>query len=190
MGERMTAAVQDSQTWTPIKIATSYQRAKRVLDLLVAVLALAPIGLILMLLVALLVWLDSPGPILLRQRRVGMHGQEFDMLKFRSMYHNADDTPHRQASERWMAGRTVDNAGASGAVFKLAGDPRITRVGRFIRRTSLDELPQFFNVLRGQMSVVGPRPPMPYEVESYKQEWWLRLSAKPGLTGTWQVYAR
>lgn len=181
-------AVQVPQAWTPIAIDTSYLRVKRIFDILVALLLLAPVGLLLMLVVALLVRLDSPGPVLFRQRRVGMHGAEFSMLKFRSMYVNNEDAVHRAAVERWMTGQALQ--GEQGASFKDSNDPRVTRVGRFIRRMSLDELPQLFNVLRGEMSLVGPRPPVPYEVERYKREWWLRLSAKPGLTGIWQVYGR
>jgi lipopolysaccharide/colanic/teichoic acid biosynthesis glycosyltransferase len=170
------------------KKGTRYALYKRGLDLaltLVLLLAAAPI----MLVVAVLVKLDSPGPIIYRQRRVGMHGVEFSMYKFRSMHVNNDDHIHRQAIKRYMEGAAL-NEGAEACQYKLVNDPRVTRVGRFIRRTSLDELPQLWNVLIGQMSLVGPRPPLPYEVEHYTPRALERLSGKPGLTGPWQVYAR
>ena len=110
------------------------------------------------------------------------------MLKFRSMYENCDDTLHRLAIQKYMEGQKLaENATTS---YKQVDDPRITRVGRFIRKMSIDELPQFFNVLQGDMTLVGPRPPLPYEVEKYGPYDWLRLSGKPGLTGPWQVYGR
>jgi lipopolysaccharide/colanic/teichoic acid biosynthesis glycosyltransferase len=120
---------------------------------------------------------------------MGQHGKEFELLKFRSMYHNSDEQVHRAAITKYMQGERLSD-GSEDTCFKQTIDPRITRVGRFIRRTSLDELPQFLNVLLGQMTLVGPRPPMSYEVEMYSPRDWLRLSGKPGLTGTWQVYGR
>jgi len=127
-----------------------------------------------------------------RQKRVGLRGAEFNMYKFRSMYVNSDDSVHRDAIVKYMNGQEM-NVGTTAALkfqFKLSDDPRITRVGRFIRKTSIDELPQFFNVLRGEMTLVGPRPPLPYEVALYTPRDQLRLSGKPGLTGIWQVYGR
>jgi lipopolysaccharide/colanic/teichoic acid biosynthesis glycosyltransferase len=147
--------------------------------------AVAPI----MLVVALCIVFDSPGPILFRQRRVGMYGFEFSMLKFRSMYANNDDRVHREAIKRYMKGDTLNDSDGPNK-FKLANDSRVTRVGRFIRKTSLDELPQLWNVLIGEMSLVGPRPPVPYEVEHYSLRALRRLEGMPGLTGPWQVYAR
>jgi exopolysaccharide biosynthesis polyprenyl glycosylphosphotransferase len=133
-----------------------------------------------LLVIALMVRLDSPGPILYRQQRVGKDGRLFHMLKFRSMYRDAD----QRRAELSAANE------ATGPLFKIRNDPRVTRVGRFLRRTSLDELPQLLNVLRGEMSLVGPRPPLPSEVESY-EEWQLgRLRAVPGMTGLWQVSGR
>ena len=130
--------------------------------------------------VAVAIKLDSPGPILFRQVRVGKNGRHFVLHKFRSMRVGAE-----QEQEK-LAGLNE----ATGPLFKIRDDPRLTRVGKFIRRTSLDELPQLYNVLRGEMSLVGPRPPLPKEVEQY-QEWHKkRLEIAPGLTGLWQVSGR
>ena len=130
------------------------------------------------LLIALVIWLDDPhASPLFFQERVGLRGSSFRMIKFRSMYADAEE---RRAD---LAVRNEKD----GPVFKIADDPRITRVGRFIRRTSLDELPQFWNVLKGDMSVVGPRPPLPTEVEHYSQRDRLRLCVKPGITCYWQI---
>src|SRR5258708_14724229 len=170
------------------KNRTRYALCKRGLDIaltLVLLLATAPI----MLLVAVLIKLDSPGPVIYRQRRVGMHAVEFSMYKFRSMRVYSDDHIHRQAIKRYMEGAAL-NEGEDEYRYKLVNDPRVTRVGRFIRKTSLDALPQFWNVLIGQMSLVGPRPPLPYEAENYTLRALERLAGKPGLTGPWQVYAR
>src|SRR6266851_10248550 len=112
------------------------------------------------------------------------------MLKFRSMYINCDDAAHREAVKHYMNGATLNGDADAENSYKLVDDPRVTRVGRIIRKTSIDELPQFINVLRGEMTLVGPRPPLPYEVEAYRPRTRLRLSGKPGLTGTWQVYGR
>jgi lipopolysaccharide/colanic/teichoic acid biosynthesis glycosyltransferase len=155
--------------------------AKRMLDSVGAVallMALAP----LLALLALLVRLDSAGPSLFRQERVGLGGRTFTMLKFRSMYVDADERVH--------AIYTTDCICAGLPLLKLQADPRITRVGRFLRVTSLDELPQLWNVLRGDMSLVGPRPALPYEVELYDEVLRQRLQAKPGLTGLAQIHSR
>jgi lipopolysaccharide/colanic/teichoic acid biosynthesis glycosyltransferase len=112
------------------------------------------------------------------------------MFKFRSMYINNDDARHREAIKQYMNGEKLNDARDGCNPYKLESDPRITRVGRFIRKTSIDELPQVFNVLQGEMSLVGPRPPLPYEVEMYSPYDWLRLAGKPGLTGIWQVHGR
>jgi lipopolysaccharide/colanic/teichoic acid biosynthesis glycosyltransferase len=127
--------------------------------------------------IAVAVKVESPGPVLFRQRRVGRWVKTFDMLKFRSM---------RQDAEQLLQDLMKENE-AQGPMFKIRRDPRVTRVGRVIRRLSLDELPQLFNVLNGTMSLVGPRPPLPNEVEQYKPEHFRRLEAVPGLTGLWQV---
>ncbi|MDT7778296.1 MAG: hypothetical protein QOC99_808 [Acidobacteriota bacterium] len=163
---------------------------KRAFDLSVALLALvllAPLWIV----VALLIKLDSKGPVLYRQERVGMDGRIFLFLKFRTMLTGADDSEHREYQRRYIEGRPDTNLGDSRRpVYKLHDDPRVTRTGRWLRRTSLDELPQLLNVLRGDMSVVGPRPPIPYEVEAYALWHRKRLDMKPGMTGLWQVSGR
>ena len=131
--------------------------------------------------IALAVRIDSAGPIVFRQSRVGLNGQEFTMFKFRSM--------HADAEARLADIAHLDEHG-TGQLFKVKNDPRITRVGAFIRRYSLDELPQLFNVVFGEMSLVGPRPPLPREVSAYSEVAMPRLKVKPGLTGLWQVSGR
>lgn len=179
----------------PITFKPGYVRAKRMFDLVFTLLILFPLCIIVVIL-AVCIRLDSRGPVFFRQKRVGHNGRVFEMLKFRSMYVNSDDTLHREAIARYMNDQKVQEASDAGdtsdaaLTYKQANDPRITRVGRFIRKTSIDELPQFFNVLCGNMTLVGPRPPLPYEVERYSDHDMLRLSGKPGLTGTWQVYGR
>jgi exopolysaccharide biosynthesis polyprenyl glycosylphosphotransferase len=148
----------------------------RVLAVVVAALALPFLAM-----VALAVRLDSPGPVLFRQIRVGARGEEFEMFKFRTMCVDAE-ARLADLSDSYDAGNTV--------LFKMRRDPRVTRVGRILRRYSLDELPQLFNVLRGQMSLVGPRPPLPREVEGYEADAVRRLRVQPGLTGLWQVSGR
>ena len=163
---------------------------KRTFDLILTILALtilAPVWLV----IALLIKLDSRGPVFYKQERVGMDGRVFLFYKFRSMRVGSDDAVHREFQRQYISGRPETNLGdEERPVYKLHGDVRITRVGRILRRTSLDELPQLFNVLRGDMSVVGPRPPIPYEVESYELWHRKRLDLKPGLTGLWQVSGR
>ena len=143
-------------------------------------------------LIALVVKATSKGPVLFRQQRVGHYGKQFTFLKFRSMYVDNDHSVHKQFVTQ-MITRELDGARSekNQGVYKLTSDKRITRVGRFLRRTSLDELPQFINVLRGDMSLVGPRPPIPYELAAY-QTWHRRrlLEVKPGITGLWQVTGR
>jgi lipopolysaccharide/colanic/teichoic acid biosynthesis glycosyltransferase len=155
--------------------------ACRTLDLVatvVLVLVLAP----LLLLIALIIKLDSPGPVLFRQQRVGRARRNFLVAKFRTMQHGADHDVHRD----YMLALIESGTPAP----KLAGDARVTRFGAFLRRTSLDELPQLWNVLRGEMSLVGPRPPIPYEVDHYPPHWFERFLVKPGVTGLWQVSGR
>ncbi|SEB83341.1 Undecaprenyl-phosphate galactose phosphotransferase, WbaP/exopolysaccharide biosynthesis polyprenyl glycosylphosphotransferase [Paramicrobacterium humi] len=152
---------------------------KRSFDILMsaaALLVLAPI----MLIIAIFVRLDSEGPALFRQERVGKDGQTFTMLKFRSMVHNADDD----------IDRLLEQNDCSGVLFKMRSDPRVTRVGHFLRAHSLDELPQFLNVLRGDMSVVGPRPSLQREVQNYERHVRRRMNIRPGITGLWQVNGR
>jgi exopolysaccharide biosynthesis polyprenyl glycosylphosphotransferase len=153
---------------------------KLILDRSMAFLALVALSPFLIA-IAIVVRSSSPGPILFRQERVGKDGVTFEMLKFRSM---ASDAESRVAE---LAER---NESSGGVLFKIRDDPRVTRVGRFLRRHSLDELPQFINVLRGDMSVVGPRPPLPSEVEQYESHVMRRFLVRPGLTGPWQVSGR
>ena len=143
------------------------------------------------LLIALLIKFDSKGPVLYQQERVGMDGRIFLVYKFRTMRTDGDSEIHREYQRKFIAGAADANLGdSSRPAYKLRDDPRITRVGRVLRRFSLDEVPQLFNVLRGDMSIVGPRPPIPYEVEAYELRHRKRLDMKPGLTGLWQVSGR
>lgn len=163
-------------------------RTKRLVDILGSL-----VGLILFLpaliVIGVLVKLTSEGPMLFFQRRVGQHGKEFQFMKFRTMYVNNDPAIHREYVSKFIDGK--GDTQASQGMFKLTNDPRVTPMGRILRKTSLDELPQFLNVLLGSMSLVGPRPPLPYEYERYKP-WHKRrvLELKPGITGLWQVSGR
>jgi exopolysaccharide biosynthesis polyprenyl glycosylphosphotransferase len=157
-----------------------HQKAvKRLFDIISSATALALLS-PLLLTVAVLIKLTSSGPIFFKQKRVGLHGKTFDMLKFRSMVVNAEELKAKLEALNEQ----------TGPVFKMKNDPRITRIGRFIRKYSIDELPQLLNVLRGEMSVVGPRPPVPKEVEKYAAWQRRRLSVRPGLTCIWQVSGR
>jgi lipopolysaccharide/colanic/teichoic acid biosynthesis glycosyltransferase len=162
--------------------------ARRTLDVTIASVALVLTGPI-MLAAALAIRLDSPGPALFRQRRVGRGMGEFTVLKFRSMGAAADSSPHRQYVTGLIGGK-AEQQPDGGGLYKLAVDDRVTRVGRILRKTSLDELPQLFNVLRGEMSLVGPRPVIPYEVEQYPRWYRARFAVRPGMTGLWQVSGR
>jgi lipopolysaccharide/colanic/teichoic acid biosynthesis glycosyltransferase len=144
----------------------------------------------LLLAIAAAIRLTSKGPILFRQERIGQFCKKFTFLKFRSMYLNNDPSIHREYVERLISGNSK-NLGMAGNVFKITNDPRVTPIGRFLRRTSLDELPQLFNVLRGDMTLVGPRPCIAYEFNKY-QVWHRQrlLAVKPGITGLWQVTGR
>ncbi|MDR3709368.1 MAG: sugar transferase [Capsulimonadaceae bacterium] len=159
--------------------APGFHVVRRVCDVLGASAALLAMLLPCMM-IALLIKLESPGPVLFRQKRVGQDGEEFWFYKFRSMVVDAE--ARRKALIRMNE--------ASGPVFKIRNDPRITRVGRFIRKFSLDEVPQLVNVLKGDMSLVGPRPALPSEVEQYSDRQRARLLVKPGITGLWQVSGR
>lgn len=152
-------------------------RAKRALDIVGALVGLA-LTAVLMVPIAIALKLDSPGPIFFRQTRVGLSGRRFTIWKFRSMVANAEQLKAKVANQ------------ARGHFFKNDNDPRITRVGALLRKTSLDEFPQFWNVLVGDMSLVGTRPPTVDEVEHYEPHHWRRLDVKPGLTGEWQVCGR
>jgi exopolysaccharide biosynthesis polyprenyl glycosylphosphotransferase len=163
---------------------------KRAMDILGSLLALilwAP----LFLAIAVAIRMSSKGPILFRQKRVGRDGREFTFYKFRSMRVNNDTGQHREYVTKLIAGVAEKVSAEGKGVYKLANDTRITPIGKILRKTSLDELPQFLNVLMGDMSLVGPRPPIPYEVAAYKA-WHRRrvLQVKPGITGPWQVMGR
>jgi len=160
-------------------LTASQRVVKRAFDVVVS-LILIIVLMPLMALIALLIKLESPGPILFRQERIGEHGQRFQMLKFRSMYIDAD--------QRWREVAQRDERGR--LIHKAKDDPRVTRIGRKLRRTSLDELPQLFNVLRGEMSLVGPRPELPYIAAEYEPWQWQRFRVPPGMTGWWQVNGR
>lgn len=163
------------------------KRAVDVVTSLVLLLGLAP----LLFLIATFVRLTSPGPALFRQPRLGEMGKPFRVLKFRTMYIDAAENPHYEFVTQFIRESGRARTPAKDQRFKLTNDPRVTPLGRLLRKTSLDELPQIWNVLRGEMSLVGPRPPIPYEVEQYAP-WQVRriLEAKPGITGLWQVMGR
>jgi len=165
---------------------------KRMIDVVGSLTLLAILSPILII-IAVVIKLTSRGPVLFRQKRIGEYGTPFTFFKFRSMYINNDSSEHKEYVCQLIAGQAEKRSanGNGTGVFKLTNDPRITPLGRILRRASLDELPQLVNVLRGEMSLVGPRPPVPYEVEAYAT-WHRRrlLEAKPGITGLWQVYGR
>ncbi|NEQ43125.1 MAG: sugar transferase [Leptolyngbya sp. SIOISBB] len=150
---------------------------KRSLDILGSCVGLFVLA-IMLVPIAIAIKIESPGPVFYSQLRHGLHGQQFRIWKFRSMVQNADEL------------KTLVKNEVQGQIFKNENDPRITRVGQFLRRTSLDEFPQFWNVLRGDMSLVGTRPPTPDEVAKYEEHHWERLNVKPGITGQWQVSGR
>ena len=165
---------------------------KRVADFIISLsllIFLSPV----LLIIALLIKLTSSGPVLFSQTRIGYKGKHFKFLKFRSMYQNSNDDVHKDYVEKLIQGKDeeINNGSESNPQFKIKNDPRITWLGKFIRKTSIDELPQLWNVLMGDMSLVGPRPPIPYEVKVY-QHWHYRriLEVKPGVTGLWQVSGR
>src|ERR1043165_9303819 len=163
---------------------------KRTFDLLVPALMLLLLFPLLLLL-ALLIKLDSRGPVFYTQEPAGMDGRLFLLYKFRTMKAGADSELHREYQKAFIAGRAEAHVGNdSKPTYKILADPRITRIGKLLRRTSLDEVPQLLNVLLGDMSLVGPRPPIPYEVEAYELWHRKRLDMKPGLTGLWQVWGR
>lgn len=167
--------------------AERYMPFKRFIDLLIAIVMLIVFSPI-MAAIAVGIRLFSPGPILYRQKRIGKNGKQFDMLKFRSMrLENAPDL-HREYVQRLIRENCSPEV-LGGETLKLTSDPRITGLGKVLRKYNLDELPQIFNVLRGEMSIVGPRPPLPYEVEVYQDWHRKRLEVWPGITGLWQVTA-
>jgi len=171
------------------KCAEGGYALKRILDIagsLCGILLLAPV----MIITAIAIAMTSPGPVIFKQIRVGKQGRPFVFYKFRSMYANADDRIHREFVTKLIEGHLdeVNQGDADNPHYKIKSDPRVTRVGAFIRDKCIDEIPQLVNVLKGDMSLVGPRPPLPYEVENY-ESWHLRriLEIRPGITGLWQV---
>lgn len=175
-----TSVLTDSYNTQNAKIAVHASvtsKTKRLIDVLGAVVGLS-ITAVVAIPVAIVTALDNPGPILYSQTRCGFNGRTFRIWKFRSMVTGAEQLKHLVKNE------------ASGHIFKNENDPRITRIGKFLRRTSLDELPQFWNVLLGDMSLVGTRPPTPDEVRQYENHHWQRLQVKPGITGEWQANGR
>ena len=171
------------------KLSLLLKRGMDALGAAVALILLAPVFLVL----AILVKLSSQGPVFFRQQRVGQYGVSFEFLKFRSMYVSTDAGIHQEYVKKFIAGKTTP-AGTNQdrkVTYKITNDPRVTWIGKFMRRTSLDEIPQFWNVLEGKMSLVGPRPPIPYEIANY--DIWHRrrvLESRPGITGLWQVRGR
>jgi lipopolysaccharide/colanic/teichoic acid biosynthesis glycosyltransferase len=171
----------------PDRESNACPKSKRLLDLIVAIpllIAAAPV----MLIAATLVRLTSRGPALFRQTRIGRNGRPFTLLKLRTMRLDSGDSAQRELNIRELRGEAVCDA--QDGIFRLNNDPRITKIGHFLRRFSIDELPQLINVLRGQMSLVGPRPSLPWEVELYTPEQRRRHECLPGLTGLWQVSGR
>lgn len=169
----------DANRIMQVKESRPYLIAKRITDVVVASLLLI-LFLPIIPIVAILIKLDSPGPILFKQKRVGKNGKIFEFYKFRSMVMGADK----------IIGTLRPLSGVDGPIFKLKDDPRVTRVGRFLRRSSLDELPQLLNVLKGDMSIVGPRPNLPSEVSHYLPWQMKRLEVTPGITCLWQIAGR
>jgi len=156
-----------------------YLKLKDLSDIILSTLALV-LASPFIILIALMIKMEDGGPVFFKQERIGLNGRRFTFYKFRSMVVNAEN----------LINELHDKNEADGPVFKIENDPRITKIGRFLRKTSLDELPQFYNVIKGEMSVVGPRPPLLREVKQYERSQLRRLSMKPGITGSWQVWGR
>jgi lipopolysaccharide/colanic/teichoic acid biosynthesis glycosyltransferase len=161
---------------------------KRVFDLVITLVVLALLWPV-MLLIAALIKLDSPGPALFVQQRIGKWGRPFRIYKFRTMAHNLDDAAHRKFMQAFVRG-DIGKRNDGKVIYKPFSESQVTRVGRLLRKTSLDELPQLLNILKGEMSLVGPRPNVPYEVEAYKEWHKERLGVLPGITGLAQVRGR
>lgn len=178
---------QDSPHWLP-EPNRLYRIVKREIDILGSLVAMV-LFLPLFVAIAVAIKLTSRGPVFRRQIRLGYHARPFVLLNFRTMHTGTDPRIHQAYVRLLVTGASQAQPGQP-VPYYFSYDPRVTRVGRFLRRTSLDELPQFLNVLKGNMSLVGPRPPIPYEWEHYKDWHKLRLSCKPGITGLWQVKAR
>jgi lipopolysaccharide/colanic/teichoic acid biosynthesis glycosyltransferase len=171
---------------SPIAESQATAVACRLLDVVGATLLLVLLAPLLVL-ISLAVALDSPGRAIFRQRRVGRGGRAFMVNKFRTMRSEASQEKHRAYVLQLIERDALDDGGE---LFKLSADSRVTRVGRVLRKSSLDELPQLWNVLRGEMSLVGPRPTIEYEVETYPPSWFARFAVRPGMTGLWQVSGR
>jgi lipopolysaccharide/colanic/teichoic acid biosynthesis glycosyltransferase len=170
----------------PVRPNTVGELSCRLLDIAVS-LALLVLLAPLFALIAVAIRLDTGGPVFFRQSRFGLGLSKFAMNKFRTMHTGISTEPHRE----YVVGLIrSESPQANEGLYKLESDPRVTRVGRVLRRFSLDELPQLWNVLRGDMSLVGPRPALPYEVEHYPDHWYQRFSVRPGITGLWQVSGR
>jgi lipopolysaccharide/colanic/teichoic acid biosynthesis glycosyltransferase len=196
VGDGQTGPVADSKLYPELesrdavrKISLAMKRAMDIAGSATLLLVMLPVFAV----IAALIKLNSKGPVLFKQQRLGKYGARFNCLKFRSMYLNNSPKIHQDYVRQFIAGSADAGAqnGDKAVVYKITADPRITPIGRFLRKTSLDELPQFWNVLVGEMSLVGPRPPVPYEFEVY--ELWHRrrvLEVKPGITGLWQVSGR
>ena len=165
-----------------------YQIAKRVMDVALCLVAM-PLALPVLVICALAIRLDSPGPVLFVQERIGKGGRRFRMYKFRTMRHKLDDSYHRTFMKAFVNGEISADENGRG-IYKPVQDSQVTRVGRILRKTSLDELPQLINVLTGEMSLVGPRPNVSWEVEAYKGWHQERLEVQPGVTGLAQVRGR
>lgn len=175
-----------------IKERTRWERfIKRFIDVLFS-LSVVLLGFPFFLAVILLIKLTSKGSIFFTQERIGENGRSFNLYKFRTMRPGTDDSLHKEFTRNFIKGQVSESAldVKDASVYKLKDDPRITSVGNFLRRTSLDELPQFINILKGEMTIVGPRPPLLYEYDHYEEWHKLRLRVRPGLTGLWQVSGR
>lgn len=188
----MSASASRNSRYDPLQELESTHPAlssglKRIVDVTIAgglLILLSP----LLLTVAVLVRITSRGPALFRQERVGVNGRPFTILKLRTMVVDNDDTAHRELNTRELLG--TDDPKTSDGIFKLEADPRITGIGHWLRRLSLDELPQLINVVRGEMSIVGPRPALQWEVDLFQQRHLRRMAVRPGITGLWQVSGR
>jgi lipopolysaccharide/colanic/teichoic acid biosynthesis glycosyltransferase len=164
---------------------------KRFTDVSVSLIVLV-LGFPFFLAIALLIRLTSRGPVFFKQERIGENGELFSLFKFRTMKPDSDDTIHREFTRNFINGKNSQSSldDPKDKIYKIKKDPRVTAIGGFLRKSSLDELPQFINILKGEMTIVGPRPPLPYEYECYDEWHKLRLKVRPGLTGLWQVSGR
>ncbi len=173
-------SIQREYSFKELNVSRGYLVLKRLIDVIGAIIGIIVLSPLLVIVAILIKIEDSKGTIFFSQKRVGQNGKEFKMYKFRSMVHNAEELKESLMKQNERIG----------PMFKMKNDPRVTKVGKFIRKTSLDELPQLINVLKGEMSLVGPRPSLPKEVEQFELWMMKRLEVKPGLTCYWQVYGR